>query len=544
MKVGEAIVELLESYGVRYVFGIPGTHSIEMYRGLEQSGITHVLPRHEQGAGFMADGYARLSGQPGVCFVITGPGVTNVSTAMAQAWSDSVPMLVISPINDPVCDKTTSELVYQGRLHELRDQTTVTESFTAFSEIASDIASVEELIHRAFQLFWSGRPQPAHIHVPLSVLRSTVETPWQPRTIDAATSNDEVELQQAVAAIQAAERPVIVAGGGCRHFSELLVSLAEKIPAPVVTSVAGRGVIQGSNPLGAGAQPASESCRQLIAESDLLLAIGCEMSETDFWSTPILPEKQMWINLDESVPFELVSPKGRASEAKAANERILKITTDAGEFLPRLSVSLDAPKREAMIDAHKRAATVRNSHVDELLPVERKHWRVLTELVKKLPEQAIVTSDMTQLAYTACNHLPLQRSNSWFHPNGYGTLGYALPAAIGAMLAHEDTPALAIVGDAGFQYTFAELAVAVERKLPLVVLLWNNDALQQIADDMVAADIEPNAVVQVNPDFEMLVKAMGADYRRIKGLSDLGPQVEDAFNQDSPVVLELHESRL
>ena len=540
MKVGEAIVGLLESYGVRYVFGIPGTHSIEMYRGLEQSGITHVLPRHEQGAGFMADGYARLSGQPGVCFVITGPGVTNISTAMAQAWSDAVPMLVISPINDPVLDETTGMPLYQGRLHEITDQTSVTESFTSFSEIAVDISSVEELIHRAFQLFWSDRPQPVHIHVPLSVLRSVVESAWQPRTINAIPSNYDIDLPRAVAAIQAAKRPVIVAGGGCRHFGELLISLAEKSAAPVVTSVAGRGVIQGSNPLCAGAQLASENCKQLIADSDLLLAIGCELSETDLWSTLLLPSKQIWINLDKTVPFQTISP----TNEEASNIELIKIETDAGEFLPVLSKNLDAPAREAMIDAHKRAASVRNSHVDELLPGERKHWRVLTELVKRLPEQAIVTSDMTQLAYTACNHLPLQRANSWFHPNGYGTLGYALPAAIGAMLAHEDTPALAIVGDAGFQYTFAELAVAVERKLSLVVLLWNNDALQQIADDMVAADIEPNAVVQVNPDFELLVQAMGADYKRIKGLNDLGPQIEAAFNQHSPVVIELHESVL
>ena len=136
MKAGEAIVILLQDYGVRHVFGIPGTHSIELYRGLASSSIKHVLPRHEQGAGFMADGYARRTGQAGVCFVITGPGVTNISTAMAQAWSDSVPLLVISPINDLVVDSDSGNNLYQGRLHEIPDQTAVTAPFTTFSRIA------------------------------------------------------------------------------------------------------------------------------------------------------------------------------------------------------------------------------------------------------------------------------------------------------------------------------------------------------------------------------------------------------------------------
>jgi len=538
MKAGEAIVALLQDYGVRHVFGIPGTHSIELYRGLADSSIKHVLPRHEQGAGFMADGYARRTGQPGVCFVITGPGVTNISTAMAQAWSDSVPLLVISPINDLVKDVTSGNNLYQGRLHEIPDQTAVTAPFTAFSCMAETTDHLAELIHQAFNAFYSDRPQPVHIHVPLSLLVDTVDVnkdPWLLRAVGVPSATDSISDQQiaeTVQRLQQAERPVIVAGGGCRHFGELITALSEKLPAPVVTSVSGRGAMSGSHPLCAGAQLASEAAQLLIAESDLLLAVGCELSETDFWKQPELPAQQVWINLDSAVPFSGVSNSSDSTT----------LVADARQLLPLLSSKLADPTRESLVASHARAKTVRDSTSAQLSPVERKHWRVLTEVIKRLPPQAVVTSDMTQLAYTACNYLPLQNTNSWFHPNGYGTLGYALPAAIGVALSDTEASLLAIVGDAGFQYTMAELAVAVEQGLPVVVLLWNNDALKQIADDMVNAGIEPNAVVQRNPDFAALVPAMGANYKRVAGLGDLGPSLQAAFELQQPIVLELLES--
>ena len=150
MKVGEALVELLEAYGVDTVFGIPGTHSLELYRGLARSSIRHISPRHEQGGGFMADGYARNSGKPGVCFVITGPGVTNITTPLGEAYMDSVPLLVISPVNTP--DPSRQNV---GRLHEITDQASVTAPLTAFSATASCAEDVPELLARAFAVFSS-----------------------------------------------------------------------------------------------------------------------------------------------------------------------------------------------------------------------------------------------------------------------------------------------------------------------------------------------------------------------------------------------------
>ena len=175
MKAGEALVRLLHAYGVDTVFGIPGTHSLELYRGLANSNLRHVSPRHEQGGGFMADGYARISGKPGVCFVITGPGVTNIATPLGEAYMDSVPMLVISPVNTP---DPGGENV--GRLHEITDQAAVTAPLTAFSATAQSADDIPILLARAFAVFAGARPQPVHINIPLSVLHEQTRAEWEP----------------------------------------------------------------------------------------------------------------------------------------------------------------------------------------------------------------------------------------------------------------------------------------------------------------------------------------------------------------------------
>ncbi|NWE72956.1 hypothetical protein HX857_30035, partial [Pseudomonas gingeri] len=162
---GEVLVKLLEGYGVEQVFGIPGVHTVELYRGLASSSIEHVTPRHEQGAGFMADGYARTSGKPGVCFIITGPGMTNITTAMGQAYADSIPMLVISSV------QSRNQLGGgRGKLHELPNQGTLVAGVAAFSHTLMSAAELPAVLARAFALFQAGRPRPVHIEIPLDVL--------------------------------------------------------------------------------------------------------------------------------------------------------------------------------------------------------------------------------------------------------------------------------------------------------------------------------------------------------------------------------------
>lgn len=227
LTAGQALVRLLANYGVDTVFGIPGVHTLELYRGLPGSGIRHVLTRHEQGAGFMADGYARVSGKPGVCFVITGPGVTNVATAIGQAYADSVPLLVISSVNH-----SASLGKGWGCLHETQDQRAMTAPITAFSALALSPEQLPELIARAYAVFDSERPRPVHISIPLDVLAAPVAHDWSAAV--ARRPGRGVPCTEALRAaaerLAAARRPMLIAGGGALAAGDALAALSERRP--------------------------------------------------------------------------------------------------------------------------------------------------------------------------------------------------------------------------------------------------------------------------------------------------------------------------
>ena len=229
--VGEALVTLLEQHGVDTVFGIPGVHTIELYRGLAGSSIRHVTPRHEQGAAFMADGYARASGKPGVVFVITGPGLTNTITAMGQARADSVPMLVISGVN-----QTASLGKGLGFLHELPDQRGMIEKVALSSTRINGPSDLQPAIERAFALFARMRPSPVHIEIPLDVMGQPAA---RLRLRDDDDDQAEIDFDAVIAGARvmvSSTRPLILAGGGAKHAEAELKTIAERLDAPILSA--------------------------------------------------------------------------------------------------------------------------------------------------------------------------------------------------------------------------------------------------------------------------------------------------------------------
>ncbi|QTT89341.1 5-guanidino-2-oxopentanoate decarboxylase [Pseudomonas chlororaphis] len=521
---GQALVRLLANYGVDTVFGIPGVHTLELYRGLPGSGIRHVLTRHEQGAGFMADGYARVSGKPGVCFVITGPGVTNAATAIGQAYADSIPMLVISSVNH-----TASLGKGWGCLHETQDQRAMTAPITAFSAVALSAEDLPELIARAYAVFDSERPRPVHISVPLDVLAAPVARDWSAevrrrpgRGVPTAQA-----LDQAAAKLQAARRPMIIAGGGALDAAQELQQLSTRLAAPFFSSVAGKGLLAPDAPLNAGSTLCVEPGWQLIGEADVVLAVGTEMADTDYWRERLsLNAELLRVDIDPR-KFNDFYPCALALQG------------DARQTVAALLQRLAPTPRDATaaIEAVARLrAAVRVGHG----PLQLIHQAILERVAAELPEQAFVSSDMTQLAYTG-NYLFASRApRSWLHPTGYGTLGYGLPAGIGATFGAPQRPGLVLVGDGGFLYTAQELATAVEElDSPLVILLWNNDALGQIRDDMLGLDIEPIGVLPRNPDFAALGRAFGCTVAQPQSLDQLQNELRSGFRRNGVTLIEL-----
>ncbi|MBZ0331331.1 5-guanidino-2-oxopentanoate decarboxylase [Halomonas sp. ANAO-440] len=484
---------LNKRYEVDTVFGIPGVHTIELYRGLEASGVRHVTPRHEQGAGFMADGYARATGRPGVCLIITGPGMTNIATAMGQALADSVPMLVISSVN-----RRDTLGRGQGRLHELPSQQQLLAGVSRFSHTLLDPAALPEVLARAFAVFRSERPGPVHIEIPIDLFDAPAAPPrsWQAPALY-RPAPDPQGLALAAQWLHRAERPLVLLGGGCADAPEAARVLVERLDAPTVTTINAKGLLGRSHPLDLGANAALPAVRELAHGADVILAVGTELGETDydvvFDDGFVLTGQLIRIDLDAQ---QLVRNQPLA----------LGLVGDAGHSLALLLDHFPHPLAKG--GAERTAGTlaalglVEDPAFTPFVPL----YEVLQEA---LPD-AILVGDSTAPVY-AGNHLVSQPApRRYFNAStGYGTLGYGLPAALGAQLARPDLPVVALVGDGGVMFTLSELATAVEERLPVVILLWHNAGYEEIRRYMDAHGVERIGVDIQAPDFLTLARGFG-----------------------------------
>lgn len=519
-SVGEAIPPLLAQYGIDTAFGIPGTHAIPLYRGFAAGHQRHILPRHEQGAAFMADGYARVAGKPALCCVITGPGLTNASTGIAQAFSSSTPMLVITPVNE-----RDSLGKGWGRLHEINDQSATIAPVTARSSTAMSASDVPALIADAFDVFRSRRPRPCHIEIPLDLMTEPAGSGWEMRD-PSGPPLPTVELVSSAAQLLAgASKPVLIVGGGARHAADAIVNVAERLGVPVVSSFAGKGIISSQHPLSLGSTLSLPGTQALLRDADVVLAVGTEMSEIDAWDRWIsIPGKIIRIDID---PHELVSdyPSHVAIEA------------DANAAMTALGEALAGEATRPLPSERLNAAAA--SDLASIDPLQRRHLDVLDVLRSQLPEDAIVVTDMTQMAYTADRFLAFEQPGCYLGAHGYGTLGFALPAAIGAQLAAPERQVVAIAGDSGVLYTVQEMATAAELNLPITLVLWNNEALGQIRDDMVEAQFPPFAVTPKTPDFQALAQAFGWETHKTEGATGLRDALAAGSARVGPRLIEV-----
>lgn len=522
ISCGSRLMQILRAHDIDTVFGMPGVHTLEAYRGMDDAGIRHIGVRHEQGAGFMADGYARMSGKPGVCILISGPGVTNAATPIGQAYSDSVPVLLISSV---AANKDLG--MGRGMLHEITDQAAVTRPLTAFSEIATSPEQVREYVARAFALFESGRPRPVHISIPLDVFKTPDSRPATRRRTGHRRAPDPAQVRDAAAILSNARRPVIIAGGGAVPAAAEVKALAEKIGAVVAPTIAGRGILPSDHPLALEVTLDRGETQAFVKQADAVLMIGTEMSEPDIWLDGPLPIDGRLIRIDID-PATLV----RDYDAEVAMEADSRLAVAALVEAVAPATGFTGSNAVAELRAAERAA---------LTPLENKHIRVLDSLRNAIPDNGVIYSDMTQLAYTGYAFYQTSLPRTWHFPAGYGTLGYALPAAIGGQLASPETPVAVIVGDGGFQFTLQELGTAVENKLPLAIILWDNDSLAQIRDGMKARNIPTIGVNQHNPDFIKLAEAYGCDTAEPASFAELEAAVTKAFAGDRPTVIRLRE---
>lgn len=521
--VGEALVDLLEARGVEIVFGIPGVHTVELYRGLAASPIRHVTPRHEGSAGFMADGYARVSGKPGVCFLITGPGLTNAITAMGQARADSIPMLVISGVN------RRATLGHEaGHLHELPDQAGIIRAVALYTHTLLNGADLPDVLDRAFAAMLSARPGPVHIEIPIDVMSERISAPLAaPRPAHRPAPAPEA-VADAAALIASARHPLILAGGGAKEADAPLRAFAEHLDAPVVTTVNGRGLMAG-HPLCVPASPSLGPVRDLVAGADLVIAVGTQIGPTDYD-----------MNVDGGFPAlkRLVRIDTDALQLTRGARADATIAADAGAALAAL-LRLSGPARLPG-GGMERAAAARNAAFAALGPKMQAEVEVLRTVAAALPGAPMV-GDSTQLVYAGNLYSEIARPGAWFNAaTGFGTLGYGPPAAIGAALADpKGRPVVCLVGDGGFQFCLSEIGTAVDEAARVIFLVWNNRGYGEIESYMLANGITPVGVRPSAPDFVAVAGAYGIGAEALDGPGGVAAALRRAADAGGPRLIEV-----
>ena len=518
-------MKLLAAYEVDTVFGMAGTMTLELYRGIALTGIRHVQCRNEQGASLMADGYARATGKPGVCTIIGGPGVTNAATGIAQAYADSQPMLVLSGASPaPTQGKGW------GAIHELNDQAAVTAGFTAFSAMIRYPEELPELLARAYGVFRSSRPRPVHLSLPRDVLPVSVDSEWKPRRSPSLPMPDPAAIAEAADRLARATRPLIFVGGGAVGTRRSLTEIAERIGAPVLSTNAGKGVLPESHPLSLGCSILQAASQQALADADLVLLIGSEVSAGDHF-LPKLEISGEIIRIDID-PAELTSMYAAA----------VPIQGDAQAAVLALASALASRKPPAQRpEGERRVRDILARNAAKMTGVERLHARVWQILRSALPADALVMGDASQIVYTGTFAMPMEMERCWYYSGTYCALGFAVPMAIGAKIGAPQRPVVAVAGDGGIMFTISELATAAEERLALPVIVWNNDALKAIADGMDERKIPRIGVEPKSPDFLRLAESLGCRATRAASDEHLAQSVRNALLADRPTVIEVRE---
>jgi thiamine pyrophosphate-dependent acetolactate synthase large subunit-like protein len=519
---GLAVIRALQENGVELAFGIPGTHNLELYRHLHGSGIRHVTPRHEQGGGYAADAYARVSGRPGVLITTTGPGVLNAVAAVATAHADSIPMLVVAPGVPRGLERRDV-----GWLHEMRDQRACLDGVVDRSVRVDSAAEAYAVVHEAFASWDTGRPRPVYLEVPSDVLEAPYDVAELRRPAAAVPSptTTGADLGAAAAVLASAPTVVVIAGGGARRATEEVRLVAERLRAPVVTTVNGKGVLPETHPLSMGSSIRLGAAQQMISEAAALLVVGSVLGDDELWGHTVraggdvvrvdIDERQLDKNLRATHPLH-----GDAAVTLRALLDALpdQVSGALGQQAEELRARCDA-------DAAQQGGPFADYHA---------------ALRDVLPADAILAGDSAQVSYFGTAHQWRSlRPGQFVYPAGFATLGYGIPGGIGAALAAPGTPVVVLAGDGGTMFTIQELATAVDLGLPLPVVVFNNGGFQEIREGMEHAGIPPMAVDVRSPDFTLLGKAFGGEGTRAEGPDQLARAVSAALGRAVPTLIEV-----
>jgi len=518
MTGGEAIVGGLVAHGVDTVFGLPGAQVYGLFDAFQQAQLRVIGARHEQACGYMAYGYARSTGRPGVFSVVPGPGILNASAALLTAFGGNEPVLCLT-------GQVPTAFLGKGRghLHEMPDQLGTVRTFVKWAERIEYPDAAPALVSRAFQEILSGRRGPAVLEMPWDIFTQRTDTaasaPFDPLP---APQPDSERIKAAAERIANSKAPMIFVGSGAIDAREEILELAEMLDAPVVAFRSGRGIVSNAHELGMSMAAAYD----LWPQTDLVIGIGTRM-ELPTWRWPYRPAGQTTIRIDID-PAEM--RRFTPDTAIVADAR--DGTRDLVAAVRRRGFTRQSGRREAI-----RAASASTLKAIQAIQPQMSYLNVLREV---LPANAIVTDELSQVGFASWYGFPVYEPRTFITSGYQGTLGSGFPTALGAKVANPDRSVVAITGDGGFMFAVQELATAVQFNIGVVVLVFNNNAYGNVRRDQLQG-FEGRVVASdlVNPDFVKLAESFGVGAARVSSPEAFRPALERALATGGPYLIDI-----
>ncbi|EMP9725410.1 TPA: acetolactate synthase large subunit [Enterobacter cloacae] len=458
----QLIVHLLERQGITTVAGIPGGTVLPLYDALSQSTqIRHVLARHEQGAGFIAQGMARTQGKPAVCMACSGPGATNLVTAIADARLDSIPLICIT-------GQVPSSMIGTDAFQEV-DTYGISIPITKHNYLVRDIAELPQVISDAFRIAQSGRPGPVWIDIPKDVQTAEIEIDVLPEPGERAPAPEfsAESVRDAAAMINAAKRPVLYLGGGAINAADEIRQFAEKANLPTTMTLMALGMLPKAHPLSLGmlGMHGARSTNYILQEADLLIVMGARFDDRAIGKTEQFCPNAKIIHVDID----------RAELGKIKQPHVA-IQGDVADVLAQLIPQTDATDRadwrQMVADLQREFPGAIPTEGDPL-----SHYGLINAVAACVDDSAIITTDVGQHQMWTAQAYPLNRPRQWLTSGGLGTMGFGLPAAVGAALANPDRKVICFSGDGSLMMNIQEMATAAENQLNVKIILMNNEAL-------------------------------------------------------------------
>lgn len=533
MTGGAAIVEALVANGVDTVFGLPGAQMYAFFDALQQrsDSIRTFGARHEQACGYMAFGYARSTGRPGVYSVVPGPGMLNTTAALSTALGCNAPVLCIT-------GQVPSAFIGRGRghLHELPDQLATLRTVTKWAQRIERVEDTGAVLAEAFRQMLNGRPGPVAVEMAWDVMAGTGSAPehFPVATQDAAPVADQAAIEAAARALLAARSPLIMLGTGAQDAGAEIAALAEAVGAPVAAFRGGRGAVPEDHPFSLTSYAAAKRWPQ----TDLLLGVGSRLEAPYMrWANPMSyvqdpgqARQLIRIDIDPAEMERLVPTIGIVADAKAAVSALLAAVR-------RLGGNAAAPERKVELQQLRASARAETEQVQPQLSY-------LDAIREVLPRDSFFVGELCQVGFTSYFGFPVYEPRTYVSEGYQGTLGFGFPTALGVKVAHPGRAVVSVTGDGGFMFAVQELATAVQEKIGLVTILFNNNAYGNVLRDQTNSfgGREIGSAL-VNPDFVRLAESFGVKAHSVRSPAALRPALSEAIASNEPTLIVVEVER-